>query len=323
MYDNVKLEKGLYNLSNKTFVEALEEQDHSEDYVGTPLENLDAYERQLKRFDIKVSGPHCDKVEKFFSTTETAVLFPEYLKRYIVAGIEDSKLGDIIAVKTFINSTIYRGVYMSDTSNYSDVSVGSVMPDCNIYESTDPTYLVKTAKTISCPYEVVRQQNLDIFGIHVRAIGKNIGNALYSKAISTISSSAKSISSSSSTLAYSDIVNLFSQFSKFNMNTLIVSPTNFNNILNMSQVSDRFTINDDKEVILPFGTKLISNSNVDDKTIIAIDREYALEYITSTDIFIEPDKIVNRQLDRLAISINYAFKPILSDAMKKLTIINQ
>ena len=100
MYNDIKLEKGLYNLAGKSFIQVLEERDPDENYDGTPLSNLDAFERQLKRFDIKISGENCDKVEKFFVTTESAVLFPEFVRRAVNAGMEDSILGDIVAVKT-------------------------------------------------------------------------------------------------------------------------------------------------------------------------------------------------------------------------------
>ena len=53
-FDNVKLEKGLYSAGN--FTKALESLDPSENYKGTPLEGLDAYQRQLKRFGIRVGG---------------------------------------------------------------------------------------------------------------------------------------------------------------------------------------------------------------------------------------------------------------------------
>ena len=56
MYNDIKLEKGLYNLSGKSFAAALEELDPSAAYSGTPLEGLDAYERQLKRFGIRIIG---------------------------------------------------------------------------------------------------------------------------------------------------------------------------------------------------------------------------------------------------------------------------
>ena len=42
--------------TSKGFLAELESIDPSENYKGTSLEGLDAFERQLKRFDIKVSG---------------------------------------------------------------------------------------------------------------------------------------------------------------------------------------------------------------------------------------------------------------------------
>lgn len=81
-YDNLKLEKGLYT-TGKSFTQALEQIDPSENYAGTPLEGLDAYQRQLKRFDIKVSGIGSDTVSKFFQTSDSAALFPEYVSRAV------------------------------------------------------------------------------------------------------------------------------------------------------------------------------------------------------------------------------------------------
>lgn len=91
MYQNVKLEKECITSLEKVFTGA----------GGTgsgsavrrhPLAGLDAYERQLKRFDIHVCGPQCDRVEKFFTTTESAVLFPEFVRRAVRQGIESSVL---------------------------------------------------------------------------------------------------------------------------------------------------------------------------------------------------------------------------------------
>ena len=83
-YENLKLEKGMYAQSGKSFSKVLESLDPSENYRGTALEGLDAFQRQLKRFDIHVKGAGSDMVEKFFHTTDSAVLFPEFVSR--VAG---------------------------------------------------------------------------------------------------------------------------------------------------------------------------------------------------------------------------------------------
>ena len=49
-FEHVKLEKGMYGRSGQSFAKTLEELDPSEHYRGTPLEGLDAFQRQLKRF---------------------------------------------------------------------------------------------------------------------------------------------------------------------------------------------------------------------------------------------------------------------------------
>ena len=63
-YDNLKLEKGMYGEAGRSFTQTLEREDPSEAYKGTPLEGLDAYQRQLKRFDIKVKGAGSDTDRK-------------------------------------------------------------------------------------------------------------------------------------------------------------------------------------------------------------------------------------------------------------------
>ena len=96
-FENVKLEKGMYGRSGHTFSQTLEELDPSEHYRGTALEGLDAFQRQLKRFDIKVKGSGSDMVEKFFHTGESSVLFPEFVSRVVRQGMEEENiLSDIV-----------------------------------------------------------------------------------------------------------------------------------------------------------------------------------------------------------------------------------
>ena len=49
-FDHVKLEKGMYRESGKSFTQVLEQLDPSESYKGTALEGTDAFQRQLKLF---------------------------------------------------------------------------------------------------------------------------------------------------------------------------------------------------------------------------------------------------------------------------------
>ena len=83
----------------------LESQDPSEQYRGTALEGLDAFQRQLKRFDIKVKGTGSDVVEKFFRTADSAVLFPEYIARSVRQGMEEA---DLLPQLTAAGDTVRR-----------------------------------------------------------------------------------------------------------------------------------------------------------------------------------------------------------------------
>ena len=94
-YDNLRLEKGMYRQSGKSFTQVLESLDPSENYRGTALENTDAFQRQLKRFGIRAKGvdsspvedaPNNEKVRvhEYGHCIQSLLLGPLYL---IVVGI--------------------------------------------------------------------------------------------------------------------------------------------------------------------------------------------------------------------------------------------
>ena len=99
-FDTIRLEKGMYQEAGRSFTQVLERLDPSEQYKGTRLEGLDAFQRQLKRFDIKVKGAGSDPVEKFFRTADSAVLFPEYIARSVRQGMEEANLLPAITAAT-------------------------------------------------------------------------------------------------------------------------------------------------------------------------------------------------------------------------------
>ena len=63
-FDNIHLEKGMYHEAGRSFTQVLEQLDPSEGDRGTPLENTDAFQRQLKRFGIRVKGAGSPKMTR-------------------------------------------------------------------------------------------------------------------------------------------------------------------------------------------------------------------------------------------------------------------
>lgn len=163
-YKNLKLDKSFYT-SGKGFTQALEELDPSENYKGTSLEGLDAYQRQLKRFGIRVGGINSDTVEKFFKTSDSAALFPEYVNRAVRQGIEKAnKLDRIIATTTKIDSLDYRSITSvsdDDSKELKDVEEGGEIPSTTVKIQENLVKLNKRGRMLVASYEAVRFQRLD------------------------------------------------------------------------------------------------------------------------------------------------------------------
>ncbi len=315
MFDSVKLEKGMYHLANTTFAQALEAADPSEAYIGTPLAELDAYERQLKRFDIHISGPDCDCVEKFFTTTESAVLFPEFVRRAVKQGMEESILSELTASAAVVNGTCYKGLVINETDGaYSaTVAQGADMKVTTITEANTPITLDKFGRVISASYEIVRRQRLDSFAVALRAIGRKLAGAIAAKALTKLKSSVTAIGLVGSTLSYADLANLYGEFTDYDMTTVVASPKTVAAILAMEQMSDRMA--DEKgTVYLPFGAKLIKDASLDDTTMIGLAKDYALECVMGSEVLLETDQLIHCQLDRIAVSVRVGFVPLMNGA---------
>ena len=319
MYNDVRLEKGMYHLAGKSFVQALEEADPAKQYAGTPLAQLDAYERQLKRFGIRVSGAGCDRVEKFFTTTESAVLFPEFVRRAVVQGMREAVLGEMTAVVTRCESNRYQGVALTDTADYTTTDQGELMPASSIQESEDVVTLLKYGRTVKASYEAVRQQRLDVFALMLRRIGRELADSVTAAALTELARDAASIPKAGADIAYGDLAALYGQFQSFDMKAVLASPAVAAKILVMEQMIEASS-KDVTEIRLPFGTRLIRCQQMDDTKVIGVDTDFALEQIQSSDVVLETDKLIDRQLDCIGISINIGFRKLMDDAVKVLTL---
>ena len=166
-YDNIRLEKGLYATGD--FTKALESIDPSENYRGTSLEGLDAYQRQLKRFEIKVGGTSSDVVDKFFRSSESAVLFPEYISRAVKQGLEQADiLSDVVASTTVIDGLDYRSISSIPTEEEKEIKVvkeGAFIPETSIRTKENLVKLRKRGRSLVASYEAIRFQRLDLFTV--------------------------------------------------------------------------------------------------------------------------------------------------------------
>lgn len=321
-FDNIKLEKGLYT-TGKSFTQALEEIDPSENYKGTSLEGLDAYERQLKRFDIKVSGADSDTVSKFFATTDSAALFPEYVSRAVNAGIcDENKVEKIIATTTDIDSFDYRSISVgNDNIDFalSSVSEGEALPEFNITLKDKLTKLQKHGKMLIASYEAVKFQRLDLFTTVLKKIGTYISNCEFEQAIKEIASAegTREFSLNSSDITFADFANAWAQFQPYTMTSLIMNHNCLAKIISMPEFRDSVAgLNSHAtgNAVTPFGAEVFTTQSIANKGIIALDKNYAIEKVQLGGVVTEFDKLIDRQLERATISTIVGFSSIYGDA---------
>ena len=188
-YENVKLEKGMYGQNGRSFLKVLESLDPSENYKGTALEGLDAFQRQLKRFDIHVKGAGSDMVEKFFHTSESSVLFPEFVSRVVRQGMESDILPDITATVTNFDGMDYRSIASVPTDDDKElkrVEERAGIPTTRIRTQENLVKLHKRGRMLVASYEAIRFQRLDLFSVTLRQIGAYIARMHLKDAIDVL-----------------------------------------------------------------------------------------------------------------------------------------
>lgn len=331
-FDNIRLDKGLYT-TGKSFSDALESIDPSENYIGTELEGLDAFQRQLKRFDIKVSGRNSDPIEKFFRTSDAATLFPEYVSRSVAQGIENSSILDsIVATTTKIEGLDYRSVTTEGgEENYepSLIAEGAFIPETKIVTKSRLVSLHKCGRLLSASYEAIRFQRLDLFTVALKQIGAGIARAQLADAIKVLldgdgnSNSAIDVSNSGSEITYADLINIWNALSPHNLTTLIAAPDIMIKLLSLPEFRDSYKGLDfhaTGKMITPLGAELFKNENVPEQSILGFDKTCALEKVEAMPVTTEFDKLIDRQLERAAITTIAGFSKIYDNACVKMTV---
>ena len=328
-FDNLKLEKGLYT-SGKSFTQTLENIDPSENYIGTEYEGLDAYQRQLKRFDIKVSGAYSDSVSKFFNTTDSAVLFPEYISRSVRQGMsETNDLDKIVSTTTNIDSLDYRSI---ETINEAidleayDVAEGAHIPEVTIKTKDKLTKLHKRGRMLVASYEAIKFQKLDLFTITLKQIGNSIAKSQMQDAIYELIqvASVNGAIDTTKPFNYSTLVDLWTAMRPYELSTIIMGNDYLAQLLKMPEFHDAIAglnFHGSGKMITPLGAEVVTNSEFDGlNMLIGLDKNYALEKIQAGDVTTDFDKLIDRQLERATITAIAGFSCICKDSTRLMNL---
>ena len=332
-FDHVRLEKGMYHEAGRSFTQVLEKLDPSEQYRGTALEGLDAYQRQLKRFDIRVKGAGSDLVDKFFSTSQSAVLFPEYIARAVKVGMEEANiLPDITATQTVIEGMDYRSITSApeDEKQLKQVAEGAAIPQTTVRTRDSLVKLHKRGRMLVASYEAIRFQKLDLFSVTLRQIGAHIARTHLEDAVDVLingdgnsNPAERTAVAAGKALDYNALVDFWAKFDPYVMNTLLVSGDVMLQLLKLPEFQNPLTglnFQGTGKLTTPLGATLLRTSVLPEKTAVGLDKRFALEMVRSGDVMVEYDKLIDRQLERAAITTISGFAKVFPEASRVLEI---
>ena len=333
-FENLKLEKGMYAVPGKNFSQVLSSLDPDENYKGTAMEGLDAFGRQLKRFDIKVNGIGSDNVSKFFQTSDSAALFPEYISRAVRQGMEEANcLSDIVATTTKIDSMDYRSITSVPTDEEKELKIvaeGAFIPETNIRTNENLVKLNKRGRMLVASYEALKFQRLDLFTVTLKQIGAYIARQQMNDAVNVLmngdgNDNAADIlkAMEDGKLSYSDMLALYNKLDPYSLNTIIASPAMMQKMLSLDEFKNPLTginFQGTGNVGTPLGAKFVKSTFAPDNKIIGLDKNCALEMVVASDVTVDYDKLIDRQLERAAITSTAGFAKIFKDASHILEI---
>ena len=201
-FNKGKLEKGMYQEATdagKPFTQWLEDQREKSDLGPTIYQGksnveifrikkmirlqgkeppLTAYEEQLKYFDINAIGAISDPVSKFFRTSDTTVLFPEYISTQVYHGeLQMGLLNEFVQDWTVITGHAFRKVYLQDTvaeRQLAKVNASGEFPSVEVTVAKETIHLEKYGKQLLFDYEEIADTPLNLYGTFLRRIGEQI-----------------------------------------------------------------------------------------------------------------------------------------------------
>lgn len=336
----IQVEKGTYleaKNNNQTLSAYIEALDPSENYAGTNLEGLDAYQRQLMAHDIRVSGPGASLIQDFFRTNDSKGLFPEFWNRNLLIGMNRGKLeatlADISGATSTIDTDVYKGLYADLTNSDLDmkrVGEGARFPVAKFKTKEKSINLVKIGLRVEATYEAIRRSRINVVANAIQILGQKFARNMVFEGLSTLlngdgnGNPAETVASAAAgTITWNDLLNLEMSFDNFESDVLIGNKNTLKKIMSISEFKDPLIGSEfhTKGVfITPFGNVLKMNNQLPDGKLIAFNKKAGVELMEERGgSMVEADKLIDEQIQNTVISRVVGFNKVFPDSAYVLT----
>jgi hypothetical protein len=290
--------------------------------IGEVAYQLAGLEKELEARGIRGE----DTIEKAFFTSANGPnqpLFPVFLASKIIAGqLATSLVPFLVAADVRINSHVQEKVTVADTTEtrqLKQIGEGVDLPKTVISRTNANITLSKYGRLLEVTYEAVRLLHLDVVGLQMERIGRQIGIDQSDDCIETLlagdGSNGSAVSyltaEAAGVLDYDELVRLFLQFPiGYEMRHAVLNDTLLRTILNMAEFKDPtagFSFQRTGSIPGPMGaifhrwTSTGSASFGTDR-ILAVDNTGAAILYREGDLLEEADRLIDKQMHRRTMS---------------------
>lgn len=280
-------------------------------------------EKEFAARGIRTKGPGADTVEKLFVSSNDTPLFPAFLASQIIAGILAASLVPrLAATEMRINSHVAEKITIADTAadrTLRWVGEGADLPKTRIARAEGSITLYKYGRLLEVSYESVRLMHLDILGLFLMRMGMQIGIDQTDDAIETLiagdGTSGSAVTDTdaevSGVLDYDELVRLNLAFPiGYQMTDAVVNDVNLRAILNMPEFKDPMAgmrFQQTGEFPTPMGAQWhrwtsTGSASFSTGRILAVDNRGALALFREDTLLEESDRLIDKQLERRAMS---------------------
>jgi hypothetical protein len=241
-------------------------------------------------------------------------------------------LPNIVATVTDIEGMDYRSIASvpgDDDKELKVVNEGAYIPQTNIRTRENLVKLHKRGRMLVASYEALRFQRLDLFTVTLNQIGAYIARAQLKYAIGVLingdgnnNAAANVNAATQGEISYGDLVKLWSNLAPYELNTILAPTAEMEKILSLSQMQDSHAGLDFQatgKMITPLGANLLHAPEMQSGRIIGLDKNCALEMVQAGGVITDYDKLIDRQLERAAVTCTAGFSKIFTEAAKTLS----
>lgn len=329
-----------------------------------PDSKVDAFERLMMEAGILPQSNHsknifASTVDAFYRTNENKALFPEYIARTFIQAVTQFPLYNYLVANRFgIDGNVYSATYidLDEASNKKAVQMKRVteaadLPIATLKLGKSAIQFSKYGIGVSASYEAIRRMSLDLFNIHVRAIGTYAADNKVADILAVIkdgdgnnnaapivkTSDLDSATEASTKITRTAWIKFLLSFYPYGCDTVVANVDGLIQILEVlypkSEVASKMDelLANGLKVSTMLPQNLIANTTLlyspyiekisNKEVIYGLNRGSTIEEIFELGSTIsEADKFIKNQTQLLTVSENNGFRKILKDTSKILSI---